>query len=155
MSRHEPPVIDVTPSTVTFETLRVLVAEDDSDCRESMEEAVRFLGFSCATARDGVEAWEMHEAVPVDVILSDWAMPRMNGFALCQRLHAGAPNQPYTHFVFVTGNKDEEHVINGRKAGANDFIPKPVDLNQLRACLESANRIVTLRRAQEKGEPGR
>jgi DNA-binding response OmpR family regulator len=148
-------VIDVPPVTAPFVTLRVLVAEDDQDCRESMEEAVRFLGFSCATARDGAEAWEMHEAARVDVILSDWAMPRMDGFALCQRLRAEGPSRPYTHFIFVTGNKDEEHVIDGRNVGANDFIAKPVDLNALRTCLESANRAVTFHRAHEKGESGR
>ena len=149
------PVVSAIPPAVPFVALRVLIAEDNADCRESMEEVLQFLGHSCTTARDGAEAWEMHEAGRGDVILSDWAMPRMDGLVLCRRVRAEDPDQPYTHFIFVTGNKDEEHFADGTKAGANGFIAKPVDLYELKALLESAGRAVTHHRALEKGRTGR
>jgi len=50
---------------------------------------VRLLGYECRSAKDGLEAWGMHEADRADVILSDWKMPRMDGLELCRRVRAG------------------------------------------------------------------
>jgi two-component system chemotaxis response regulator CheY len=65
--------------------LKVLVAEDDDAGRHALVAAVRLLGHECRSARDGLEAWEMHQQEPADVILSDWQMPRMDGLELCRR----------------------------------------------------------------------
>ena len=126
--------------------LRVLVADDDDDCRETMAEAVRFLGFSCETARDGAEAWEMFLANRADVILSDWKMPRMDGLNLCVKVRGDDPRRSYTHFIFVTGNDDKAHLIDGMRAGADDYIAKPEDLDELKARLTAAKRVVMLHR---------
>jgi two-component system cell cycle response regulator len=126
--------------------LTVLVADDDADCRSVMEGAVRSLGYSCSTARDGVEAWEMYEANRADVILSDWQMPRMDGWTLCRRVRADDSHGAYTHFIFVTGNRDKAHFLDGMRAGADDYLAKPVDLDQLEARLVAAQRVITVHR---------
>src|ERR1700729_3974390 len=82
--------------------LKVLVADDDEDCRDTLSTAVRALGHGCTTARDGVEAWKMYEADRPDVILSDWKMPLMDGLHLCQKVRQGDSSESYTHFIFVT-----------------------------------------------------
>ena len=128
------------------EALKVLIADDDQDCRDTLEDAVRGLGFACITARDGVEAWEMHEAERADVILSDWRMPRMDGLGLCLKVRGDDPIHPYTHFIFITANDDKAHFIDGMHAGADDYIAKPVDVDELRARLEAARRVVMLHR---------
>jgi two-component system, cell cycle response regulator len=141
---------DPTHVAARAESLRVLVVDDERDCRDTMEAAVRCLGHSCSSARDGAEAWEMHEANRADVILSDWNMPRMDGLQLCQRVRTQDSNRPYTHFIFVTGNSDKAHFIHGMNAGADDYIAKPVDLDELQARLVVAQRVVSLHR--ELGE---
>ena len=81
---------------------------------------------------------------------SDWRMPRMNGFELCKAIRAGEGGDrgthPYTYFVFVTASGDKAHFIEGMHAGADDYLTKPVDLDELEVRLEAARRVITLYR---------
>ena len=128
------------------ELLKLLVVDDDRDARESVEIAVRDFGFSCTLACDGVEALEAHARDRADVILSDWRMPRMDGLELCRRVRAEDTQGSYTHFIFVTGNDDKRHFVEGMRAGADDYIAKPFDLDELEVRLAAARRVVTLQR---------
>jgi two-component system chemotaxis response regulator CheY len=130
--------------------LSVLVAEDDDDTRQELQRAVRSLGYSCGVARDGLEAWQVIQAGGVDVVLSDWAMPRLDGLGLCQRLRSGTEVAGYTHFIFITGNSDKAHFITGMQAGADDYITKPVDMDDLEARLEVCRRAVMNQRHGEE-----
>ena len=127
--------------------LKVLIAEDDPDNRHELEAAVRWLGDSCTVARDGQEAWEMYQADRADVILADWKMPRLDGICLCQRIRSLDP--PYTHIILVTGNSDKAHFIEGMHAGADGYITKPVDLDELEASLGVARRAVMIEHRAE------
>ena len=120
--------------------LDVLIVDDDTDARDLLTEAVRAMGYPCRAACDGVDAWAMHEARRANVILSDWAMPRMDGIELCRRTRARGAGEPYTYFIFMTGFADREHFAHGIDAGADDYQRKPVDLSELRARLASAAR---------------
>ncbi len=135
-----------TTRTAAQSTLKVLVVDDDEDARATLEDSVRQLGHECRSARDGLEAWDMHQIDPADVILSDWKMPRMDGLELCRRTRATAADGPYTYFIFLTGFADKDHFIRGMEAGADDYHPKPVDLDELQARLTSAQRVVALYR---------
>ncbi len=128
------------------EALKVLIVDDDPDARELVEDAIRTLGHACVLARDGLEALEMHERERADVIVSDWRMPRMDGLQLCRSIRAEDPLRSYTHFIFLTGNDDKEHFVEGMRAGADDYISKPIDLDELDARLEAARRVVSLQR---------
>jgi two-component system chemotaxis response regulator CheY len=130
------------------EELKVIVADDESDSRHGLELAVSSLGHSCIVARDGLEAWEIHQAERADVILADWNMPRLDGLDLCRRVRM-EPCVPYTHFIFVTGSCDKAHFIEGMHAGADDYITKPVDLDELDARLEVSRRAVLMQRLAE------
>ena len=122
--------------------LKVLVVDDDDGARQSLEQAVRLLGHECRSARDGAEAWAAHQHQPADVILSDWQMPRMDGLELCRRTRVSEGEGPYTYFIFMTSFPDKEHFIRGMEAGADDYHIKPVDLDELRARLASAARVI-------------
>jgi two-component system, cell cycle response regulator len=135
------------PSTAP-EGLKVLIADDDEESRHGLELAVLSLGHSCVSARDGQEAWEMHQADRADVILADWKMPRLDGTALCRRVRSEMRGS-YTHFIFVTAKTDKAHFIEGMLAGADDYITKPVDLDELEARLEVSRRVVTVQRRGE------
>lgn len=126
--------------------LDILVAEDDDAGRQGLEKALAVLGHGCRLARDGEEAWELHRARRADVILSDWHMPRLDGVSLCKRLRASEAPPTYTYFILLTAYDDKEHFVRGMEAGADDYHTKPVDLDELRARLVSARRVVALRR---------
>jgi two-component system cell cycle response regulator len=137
---------DMNRSDAHFEALKVLVVDDDQDSRESLEGVVRRLGHLCSSACDGVEAWEMYEADRADVILSDWRMPRLDGVGLCQKVRGDAPDGSYTHFIFVTANNDKAHFIHGMRAGADDYLAKPFDVDELEARLDAARRVALVNR---------
>jgi sigma-B regulation protein RsbU (phosphoserine phosphatase) len=128
-----------------FGSLKVLVAEDDPPSRVALQKAVRMLGHECRAAQDGLEAWRMHQAEPAQVILSDWRMPRMDGLELCRRTRAADANGRYTYFVFLTHFADQEHLLEGMDAGADDYHGKPIDLNELQVRLNAAARVLSLR----------
>lgn len=136
----------VVPRPSLRPQLKVLVVDDEDSARLALEVAVRQLGYDCRSARDGMEAWELHQHEHADVILSDWQMPRMDGIELCRRTRISEGTGPYTYFIFMTNFADKEHFIRGMEAGADDYHTKPVDLDELRARLASAERVVSLYR---------
>ncbi len=126
--------------------LRVLVVEDDDDSRDMVAEALRSIGYECCVAVDGAEGWDMYRADPPDVVLSDWNMPRVDGIELCQRIREATREGQYTYFIFMTALGDREHMLQGMRAGADDFQSKPIDLDELEARLASAGRVISLNR---------
>jgi two-component system, cell cycle response regulator len=132
--------------------LRVLVAEDGEAERAALTAGVRALGYECEVAADGNQAWDMFRRTAPDVILSDWAMPGLSGFELCHRVRKadGAHNRGrYTFFVIVSGHHDREHVLQGLSAGADDYIAKPIDVEELQARLKGAERLIGAQRRLE------
>ena len=117
---------DGLPSDVP---LRILVVDDDEDARRALVSGLRSIGYEGRSAADGLEAWEMLEREPADVILADWRMPRMDGIELCRRTRASG--RGYTYFMFVTSYADREHLLAGLEAGADAYQTKPVDLDEL------------------------
>lgn len=131
---------------ISTNPLRVLVVDDDEDSRAAVEEAVASVGHLVTTARDGVEAWAKLQVQTADVIVSDWTMPRMSGTELCRLVRSCDPVQ-YTYFMFMTALGDKAHFLEGMRAGADDYVTKPVDMDELEARLLSAARVVKVQRA--------
>ncbi len=125
--------------------LSVMVVDDEDSSRRGMMLAMRELGHRCVVARDGVEALELHAHQPVDLMISDWSMPNMNGVELCKAIRE-RPDR-YVYFIFTTALSDKSHLLQGMQAGADDFIGKPVDFDELSARLISAKRVIGLHRA--------
>jgi two-component system cell cycle response regulator len=126
--------------------LRVLVVDDEDDLRLHLKGLIEELGCSCTTAKDGVEAWQLHRAKPFDVVLCDWIMPRMDGPRLCRKMRAEG-GHPYTYFVFMTSLADKAHLAEGLRAGADEYMTKPFDVDELGARLSSAARVTAMHRA--------
>src|SRR5438067_8239726 len=83
--------------------MNVLIAEDDAMMRLMLQRAVEHQGHSCLVAQDGLEAWQLFQAHRVDVLISDWLMPFLDGVELCRRVRKqmdGASS--YTYFIFLT-----------------------------------------------------
>ena len=124
--------------------MKILVVEDDADIRSFVQLAVESLGHEAVTATDGLEAWERYRAEGADAIISDWRMPRMEGTELCRRVREAAG--PYVYFVILTALGSERHMLDGMRAGADDYLTKPFTIGALEARLVAAERISSLHR---------
>ena len=133
--------------------MRILIAEDDTVSRTILRRAVEKFGHECLAAASGEEAWELYKESPdLDVIISDWMMPGMDGLELC-RLVRGDERGTYTYFIFLTALGDREHLLMGLEAGADDYLSKPLDRDELQVRLISAARVTALhRRLAQHGE---
>lgn len=132
--------------------MRVLIAEDDAVSRLILRRAVEKLGHECLAADDGLEAWEtFQENADVDVIISDWMMPGMDGYTLCKKVrnHVGT-RDGYPFFIFLTALGDRQHLLEGMQVGADDYLKKPLDREELEVRLLAANRVTSLHRQLSK-----
>jgi two-component system, cell cycle response regulator len=134
--------------------LKILIAEDDAVSRTILRRAVEKLGHECLAAPDGEEAWGLYKENPdIDAIISDWMMPGVDGLELCRRVR-GDGRDGYTYFIFLTALGDREHLLQGLEAGADDYLSKPLDRDELGMRLTSALRVTELHRrlAFQNGE---
>lgn len=125
--------------------MRVLIAEDDAVSRLVLRSAVERLGHECLAADDGLQAWEVFDGLEIDVLISDWLMPGLDGADLCRRVRA-AERSTYTYFMLLTALDDRQHYLAGMQAGADDYLTKPLDREELQVRLLSAARVTTLHR---------
>jgi two-component system cell cycle response regulator len=126
--------------------LRILIAEDDTVSRTILRRAVEKFGHECLAAEDGERAWEIYRENPgVDAIISDWMMPGMDGLELCRKVR-GEARDGYTYFIFLTTLGDRRHLLMGLEAGADDYLSKPLDRDELQVRLNSALRVTELHR---------
>jgi DNA-binding response OmpR family regulator len=122
--------------------MRVMVVEDSPVARLIIHRTVERLGHEVVVARDGIHAWELFGSASVDVVISDWVMPGIDGLELCRRVRGG--DGPYTYFIVLTALADKEHMISAMEAGADDFLVKPLDRLSLKAGLIAAARVTAL-----------
>ena len=125
--------------------MSILVAEDDTTSRLIIEAAVTSLGHECISATSGEEAWRLFNTVDVEVIISDRMMPGIDGIELCRRVRASNKGT-YTYFIFLTIFDERRHVISGMEAGADDYLIKPLDAEELKLRLHVASRVTELHR---------
>jgi two-component system cell cycle response regulator len=123
--------------------MRILIAEDDRSSRLILEAAVSQLGHDFVSAVDGDMAWRLFQTNKVDAVISDRSMPFVDGLELCRRIRA-APNAGYPYFIFLTALSDKDRISDGMDAGADDYLGKPLDLDELSARLVVAERISQL-----------
>ena len=125
--------------------MRVLIAEDEAVSRLMLRRSIEQLGHECLVAVDGDAAWELFEQHEVDVVISDWMMPGLDGPDLCRRVRAH-PRQTYTYFILLTSLEGKQYLLTGLEAGADDYLTKPFDRDELRARLQTVVRVTTLQR---------
>ncbi|MGH7297155.1 MAG: GGDEF domain-containing response regulator [Polyangiaceae bacterium] len=130
-------------------TLEVLVVDDEEGSRTGLYAGVRALGHACRCASSGLEALRMHSEKAADVVVSDWRMDGIDGIELCRRVRA-LDRGTYTYLLFVTGLASKREVVDAVRAGADDYLPKPIDLDELEARLIAAQRVVTAYRTLAK-----
>lgn len=133
--------------------MRILVADDEHTSLLIAQMAVRKLGYRCDTVSDGLQAWDAFRSDHPDVVISDWMMPGLTGLQLCRKIRAHTSGDQ-TYFTIVSGLGATDQIVEGMKAGADDYLPKPLVLEDLRFRLIAAARVTALHRklAQQRTE---
>ena len=121
--------------------MKILIVEDDPIAGAVLEASLRQLGHDVEAAQDGAAAWQRFAAGPRRLVISDWMMPGLDGLELCRRIRAQGGD--YTYFILLSnlttsgGNLDQM-----MEAGVDDYLPKPVNQQELKARLRVAERIL-------------
>lgn len=129
--------------------MRVLVADDDSLLLELLRGLLESNGHECRTVTDGESAWKHLVSEGADIVISDWLMPGLNGVELCERVREH-PEIEYPYFILLTARGDHRDVLTAVRAGVDDHLPKPLDLDVLEARLIVAERVRTLHREMNR-----
>ncbi|MGB0034036.1 MAG: diguanylate cyclase [Candidatus Acidiferrales bacterium] len=126
---------------------KILIAEDDPVSRRVLEVFLVKWGYDVIVATSGTDALELlerHDAPRLAVL--DWMMPGMEGTQVCQRVR-GWTNRPYVYILLLTARSQHEDLLKGLQMGADDYLTKPFDAQELRARLLVGQRIVDLQDA--------
>jgi sigma-B regulation protein RsbU (phosphoserine phosphatase) len=128
--------------------MRILIAEDERITRTTLQRQLQSWGHEVIAVEDGQHAWEAFSAsqgAAFDIVMTDWEMPRLSGVELVKRIRA-APTSVYTYVIILTSRSNKADIVDGIEAGADDFISKPFDRDELRVRLLAGERVVRLER---------
>ena len=123
----------------------VLVVDDSRLQRRILASLLKKWGFGVVEAESGDRAIEMCRTVQPDLVLSDWMMPGMNGLEFC-RAFRERPSEAYGYFILLTSKSEKPEIARGLDAGADDFLTKPVNSDELRARISAGERILAMQR---------
>jgi two-component system cell cycle response regulator len=123
--------------------MKILIAEDDTTTRLIFGATLRKMGHTVTAVEDGGKAWKAWQQEEYSLLISDWIMPDIDGLELCKRIRA-QPSLQYTYIILLTSMDGKGSYLEGMDAGADDFITKPFDEEQLAARLRVAERIIAL-----------
>jgi sigma-B regulation protein RsbU (phosphoserine phosphatase) len=127
--------------------MRILIAEDERITRMTLARQLQSWGHEVIVTEDGQQAWEQFEAAAdVDIVITDWEMPRVSGVELVRRIRQ-TTRPVYTYVIILTSRAEKTDVVSGIEAGADDYVSKPFDRDELRVRLLAGERIVRLERA--------
>ena len=119
---------------------RVLIVDDEPHNRAILVRLLQREGYETATASDGEDALRQIDVCPPDLVLLDVVMPGLDGFAVCRSIRR-SPFSRFIPVVLVTGLHDQADKIQGIDAGADDFLAKPFDPEELKARVQSLVRL--------------
>jgi sigma-B regulation protein RsbU (phosphoserine phosphatase) len=136
MSQH-----NEKPVTAPAAGMRVLIVDDSKAQRRILAVQLARWGYRVAEAESGEAALALCQDQGFDIVLSDWMMPGMTGLALCKAFRA-LPREGYGYFILLTSKSEKTEIASGLENGADDFLAKPVNSDELRARLRVGERIV-------------
>lgn len=126
--------------------MRILVAEDDLTSRTILAGIIGKLGYEALMASDGGSALEIMTGDDVpEMAVIDWIMPVMDGIEVCRKIRCKDTEQP-PYIIMLTGKDRKRDIVAGLEAGANDYISKPYDLDELKARIEVGRRMVSIQK---------
>lgn len=137
------------PAPQSAEPLSVLVVDDSNLQRMMLTKLLRNWGYRVVEAADAESAFGLLEAETPQLIISDWMMPGMKGPEFCRALRK-LGSDSYQYFILLTSKSSKQEVAEGLDAGADDFLTKPVNAQELRARLAAGRRVISMEQELQK-----
>jgi diguanylate cyclase (GGDEF)-like protein len=137
-----------TPKNACQKAFDVLVVDDSAVARKLVEHALPKEEFRVLPAKTGLEAVELFALHRPGLVITDWLMPDLGGVELCQRLRSGFKDS-FTYVILLTSLAEKSNVVKGLRAGADDYLTKPFDAEELLARASVGRRFVELHRQIE------
>jgi putative two-component system response regulator len=132
----------LAPSDIVEPPMRVLIVDDSPIALSLLEKALAKAGHQVDAVASGDEALEWVRKGVHRLIISDWDMPQLDGPTLCEKVRKISTN--YVYFILLTSHRSAEHIVTGLSAGADDFIAKPFDPEELLLRVSAGERILSL-----------
>lgn len=124
--------------------MRILIAEDEPISRQLVERFLVQWGYEVIVAENGEEAWwVLQKQDGPRLAIVDWMLPGMDGTQLCREVRKRAP-EPYIYILLLTAKTQRQDIVEGMEAGADDYLTKPFDPDELRVRLRAGRRILDL-----------
>ncbi len=124
--------------------MRILIVEDDPIARRMLEVQLVEWAYDIVSTGDGKAAWKaLQQPQAPSLALIDWMMPGMNGLELCRRIRERESIHAF-YLIFLTTNESKAHVVQGLQAGADDYLVKPCDPEELHARIRVGERVLKL-----------
>ncbi len=124
--------------------MKILIAEDEYTTRLMIQVCLERWGYQVESAADGKAAWELLDQPDgPEIALLDWEMPEIDGVELCRRIKSLPRDNPI-HVIMVTARDSRSDILQGFDAGADDYITKPFNDDELRARIRVGERIVRI-----------
>ena len=127
--------------------MKILIADDDRVSRRLLEARLLKDGHEVIVAEEGNQAWGVLQEDPaIRIAILDWNMPGMTGPEICGRARQIKTDQP-TYLILLTSRDTRQDIVSGLQAGANDYVTKPFDFDELRARVQVGGRVLQLQKA--------
>lgn len=124
--------------------MKLLIVEDDAVSRRLLESFLLKWGYDIVITSNGREAWEvLQEPEAPSLVISDWMIPDMDGLELCRKIR-GMKRAEYIYFIILTAKGEKEDVVAGLEAGADDYLIKPFNRDELKYRVKIGERIIDL-----------
>lgn len=124
--------------------MRILVAEDDTISRTLLERTLQRSGYEVISVENGARAMEEFlKAEAPRIALLDWIMPEKDGVEVCREVRKRR-DQAYTYLILLSSRESKGDIVQGLESGADDYLTKPFDMNELKARLRTGERILEL-----------
>ncbi len=128
--------------------MKVLLAEDDAILQRLLQILMTGWGYDILIAPNGAAAWEAFQTGEYSLVVTDWMMPEMDGVDLVR--HIRASDRPgYVYIILLTAKSQKDDIVEGMEAGADDFLTKPFDRDELRVRLRAGERVIALEQTLE------
>jgi two-component system, NtrC family, sensor kinase len=125
--------------------VKILVADDEAVSRRLLQSYLQKWGHDVVVAENGAEAWRLFAADEFPIVITDWIMPELDGIELIRRIR-GHGERGYVYTILLSAKSKKEDLVEGMEAGADDFLCKPFDRDELRVRLREGERIINLER---------
>jgi two-component system, NtrC family, sensor kinase len=123
--------------------MEILIVEDDFISRSLLKKMLMEMGHTVIEAENGLEGWRLLQSKRSKIVISDWLMPEMNGLELCKKIRAEGSKE-YIYVILLTAKDSKADLVDVFRAGADDYIPKPFDPEELRARVMTGVRVIDL-----------